>query len=113
MFDNRDHKWAYLFSEGQADMKQLLGGKGANVAEMMHVGLPVPPGFTITTQACNAYNAYQRQFPEGMWTISEACAETITAKLASKQAAINRTKIMAPHPLLSPPWAFPICRLLD
>ena len=80
MFDNRDHKWAYLFSEGQADMKQLLGGKGANVAEMMHVGLPVPPGFTITTQACNAYNAYQRQFPEGMWTQSRIFMRSLEAQ---------------------------------
>lgn len=67
MFENRDHQWVYLFSQGQANMKALLGGKGANVAEMVRVGLPVPPGFTITTEACNAYSAYQRQFPEGMW----------------------------------------------
>ena len=67
MFENRDHQWVYLFSQGQANMKALLGGKGANVAEMVRVGLPVPPGFTITTEACNAYSAYQCQFPEGMW----------------------------------------------
>lgn len=70
MFENREHKWVYLFEEGHAEMKALLGGKGANVAEMTRGGLPVPPGFTITTEACNAYHAYQQQFPEGMWTQS-------------------------------------------
>lgn len=68
MYQNRDHKWVYLFSEGNTKMKALLGGKGANVAEMTHAGLPVPPGFTITTEACNAFYEYERQFPEGMWT---------------------------------------------
>ena len=45
-------KWVYLFSEGNADMRELLGGKGANLAEMTSLGLPVPQGFTITTEAC-------------------------------------------------------------
>ena len=48
-------KWIYLFSEGNSDMRNLLGGKGANLAEMTGLGLPVPNGFTITTEACNAY----------------------------------------------------------
>lgn len=48
-------KYVYLFKEGNAKMRGLLGGKGANLAEMTNIGLPVPPGFTITTQACNAY----------------------------------------------------------
>ena len=42
-------KWVYMFTEGNADMRNLLGGKGANLAEMTNLGLPVPPGFTITT----------------------------------------------------------------
>ncbi len=45
-------KWVYLFSEGNANMRELLGGKGANLAEMTSMGLPVPQGFTITTEAC-------------------------------------------------------------
>ena len=49
------NKWVYLFSEGNADMKNLLGGKGANLAEMTSLGLPVPQGFTITTEACTQY----------------------------------------------------------
>ena len=48
-------KWVYLFTEGSADMKNLLGGKGANLAEMTNLGLPVPQGFTITTEACTQY----------------------------------------------------------
>ncbi len=48
-------KWVYLFSEGSANMRELLGGKGANLAEMTNIGLPVPQGFTITTEACTQY----------------------------------------------------------
>ncbi|MCL5960905.1 MAG: pyruvate, phosphate dikinase [Chloroflexi bacterium] len=60
-------KWVYLFSEGNAQMRDLLGGKGAGVAEMTRAGLPVPQGFTITTQACNAYYQEGKKFPESMW----------------------------------------------
>ncbi len=60
-------KWVYMFSEGNKDMRDLLGGKGAGVAEMTRAGLPVPPGFTITTEACNAYFAAGNRFPEGLW----------------------------------------------
>ena len=49
------HKYVYLFTEGNADMRNLLGGKGANLAEMTNIGLPVPQGFTITTEACTKY----------------------------------------------------------
>src|SRR5436190_12053609 len=51
----RSVKYVYDFSEGSKEMKNLLGGKGANLAEMTNLGLPVPPGFTITTEACQAY----------------------------------------------------------
>ena len=60
-------KWVYLFSEGNKDMRDLLGGKGAGLAEMTRAGLPVPAGFTITTEACNAYFDAGKQLPEGMW----------------------------------------------
>ncbi len=59
-------KWVYSFQEGDGSMRNLLGGKGANLAEMTKIGLPVPPGFTITTEACMAYLP-TGQFPEGMW----------------------------------------------
>ncbi|HYV09106.1 MAG TPA: PEP/pyruvate-binding domain-containing protein, partial [Thermoplasmata archaeon] len=55
----------YLFEEGDASMRDLLGGKGAGLAEMTRLGLPVPPGFTITTKACNAYSKSGR-FPPGL-----------------------------------------------
>jgi pyruvate,orthophosphate dikinase len=58
-------KWVYDFSEGDASQKNLLGGKGANLAEMTNIGLPVPPGFTITTDACNAYRD-GGGFPNGL-----------------------------------------------
>ena len=59
-------KWVYDFEEGNASQKNLLGGKGANLAEMTNLGLPVPPGFTITTKACNAFREAGQQFPEGL-----------------------------------------------
>src|SRR2546423_1334796 len=65
-------KWVYLFSEGSKDMRDLLGGKGAGVAEMTRAGMPVPPGFTITTEACRAYYSGGRQVPEGLWQQAEA-----------------------------------------
>ena len=54
-------KWVYLFSEGDATMRELLGGKGANLAEMTKLGLPVPQGFTISTEACTQYYEDDRQ----------------------------------------------------
>ncbi len=60
-------KWVYFFEEGSAGMRDLLGGKGAGLAEMTSIGLPVPPGFTITTEACLAYLGNNNTFPEGMW----------------------------------------------
>ncbi len=59
-------KWVYLFREGNKDMRDLLGGKGAGLAEMTRAELPVPPGFTITTEACNYTSAHDK-FPPGMW----------------------------------------------
>ncbi len=59
-------KYVYEFTEGNKDLKDLLGGKGANLAEMTNLGLPVPPGFTITTEACQHYLEHGR-LPEG-WT---------------------------------------------
>ena len=60
-------QWVYTFgdgkAEGRSDMRDLLGGKGANLAEMSNLGLPVPPGFTITTEICSAFYANNRQYP--------------------------------------------------
>ena len=63
-------KWVYAFGAGNADgranMKELLGGKGANLAEMTSLGLPVPPGFTITTEVCDVYYEHGRKLPDGL-----------------------------------------------
>ena len=62
-------KYCYLFTEGNAGMRELLGGKGANLAEMTNIGLPVPQGFTITTEACTQY------YEDGQKINDEICAE--------------------------------------
>ncbi|HKS05908.1 MAG TPA: pyruvate, phosphate dikinase [Gemmatimonadaceae bacterium] len=72
--------WVYLFEDGDRTMPPLLGSKGAGLAEMSRVGLPVPPGFTITTDACNAYYANRKLFPEGMWRQSKAALKTVEQK---------------------------------
>ncbi|HLA48382.1 MAG TPA: PEP/pyruvate-binding domain-containing protein, partial [Nitrospinota bacterium] len=64
-------KYVYFFgpggAEGRTDMKALLGGKGANIAEMTNLGIPVPPGFTISTEACNEYFKNNKKYSEGLW----------------------------------------------
>ena len=86
-------KWVYLFSEGNAKMRDLLGGKGAGVSEMTNAGLPVPPGFTITTEACNAYYDSEKHFPQGMWEQTLA-----SLKIVEQQTGKNFGK--AENPLL-------------
>ena len=72
-------KWVYLFEEGNKDMRDLLGGKGAGNAEMTNAGLPVPPGFTITTACCNAYY-HDDDFPPGMWDQALAALADVEKK---------------------------------
>src|SRR2546423_14531769 len=67
MSQNSNHKWVYLFEEGDGDQRALLGGKGGGLADMTRAGLPVPPGFIVTTEVCNAYYTNGKNFPEGMW----------------------------------------------
>src|SRR2546421_8112753 len=75
-------KFVYHFHEGNRDMKDLLGGKGANLAEMTNMGLPVPPGFTITTEACLAY-LKSGGFPPGL-------AEEVGGHLATLEEAMGK-----------------------
>ncbi|HRU41139.1 MAG TPA: pyruvate, phosphate dikinase, partial [Candidatus Diapherotrites archaeon] len=86
-------KYVYNFKEGKASMKGLLGGKGANLAEMTNIGLPVPPGFTITTEACNEY--YNKG--EELW--SELIDE-IMGKLKELEATTGKTFGGGNNPLL-------------
>ncbi|MDQ1713252.1 MAG: pyruvate, orthophosphate dikinase [Frankiaceae bacterium] len=85
-------KYVYDFSEGNRDLKDLLGGKGANLAEMTNLGLPVPPGFTITTEACKVYLDGGREPAE--------LAGEVTTHLATLEGAIGRRLGDPEHPLL-------------
>src|SRR5438105_13676204 len=90
-------RYIYAFgagrAEGNAQMRDLLGGKGAGLAEMTKAGLPVPPGFTITTEACNAYFASGQRLPDGLWD------QTIAALRTVEQDAVKRLGDAA-NPLL-------------
>jgi pyruvate,orthophosphate dikinase len=90
-------KWVYLFvngkAEGNAGMRALLGGKGAGLAEMTNARLPVPPGFTITTEACNAYFAANKKLPPGLWDQAEKA-------LAAVEKAAGKRLGDASNPLL-------------
>ena len=90
----RAHKWVYQFSEGSAagraqgarhdTLRGLLGGKGAGAAEMTHAGMPVPPGFTITTEACRAYYSSGRKFPPGLWEQVQSNLKVLERKAGKK-----------------------------
>ena len=77
------HKYVYLFDEGNANMRELLGGKGANLAEMTRIGLPVPYGFTVSTEACTRY------YEDGK-VISDEIIEQIKAALAVAEAKVGK-----------------------
>src|SRR3954447_21965614 len=90
-------KYVYIFADGKADghgdMKDLLGGKGAGLAEMTNAGLPVPPGFTITTEACNEYYASGEKFPDGLWN-------QVLENLKAVETAVGKTFGDPKNPLL-------------
>ena len=90
-------QWVYSFgaghNEGRADMRNLLGGKGANLAEMANIGLPVPPGFTITTEVCTAYYDNAQHYPD-------ALKDQVAAALASIEQAVGLKFGDASKPLL-------------
>ena len=86
-------KYVYSFDEGSKEMKSLLGGKGANLAEMTKIGLPVPPGFTITTEACIDYY-------ENNKTIKQEIIKQIEEKLSSLEKDLNKKLGSESNPLL-------------
>jgi pyruvate,orthophosphate dikinase len=90
-------RWVYAFGGGAADgaahMKELLGGKGANLAEMSALGLPVPPGFTLTTEVCNAWYAAKGEYPAGL-------KQAVGAALAKVEGEVGRRFGDAANPLL-------------
>src|SRR6266581_2671999 len=73
-------QWVFMAEEAPAANKDLLGGKGAGLAAMTQAGLPVPPAFTITTAACNAFQKANRQFPSGLWDQTLAALKKVEAK---------------------------------
>ncbi len=77
-------KYVFAFEEGSRDQKYLLGGKGANLAEMTNMGLPVPPGFTITTEACNAYMAGGDTLPDGLMDEVAASLTALEEKMGKR-----------------------------
>ena len=88
-------KWVYMFTEGNANMRNLLGGKGANLAEMTNLGLPVPQGFTITTEACTQY------YEDGRQINDEIMAQIMTAmrrwkRLPARNSVIKRIRSLFP-----------------
>ncbi|MGF7237536.1 MAG: PEP/pyruvate-binding domain-containing protein, partial [Frankia sp.] len=85
-------KYVYDFHEGNKDLKDLLGGKGANLAEMTNLGLPVPPGFTITTEACRVYLGSGDEPP--------ALREEVSAHLVSLERVMGKQLGQADDPLL-------------
>ncbi len=91
------HRFVYFFgggsAEGSAEMKDLLGGKGANLAEMANLGLPVPPGFTVTTEVCTYYYTHGRTYPPGL-------REEVEKALARVEKLVGRRFGDAENPLL-------------
>ncbi|MFI7353527.1 pyruvate, phosphate dikinase [Streptomyces avidinii] len=92
MSENKDQKFVYDFTEGNRDLKDLLGGKGANLAEMTNLGLPVPPGFTITTEACKVY------LDSG--TAPAALRDEVSAHLAALETKMGKKLGQSDDPLL-------------
>ena len=86
-------KWVYMFSEGDASMRSLLGGKGANLCEMINLGLPVPDGFIVTTEACTAYNA-------GGKVLSQDVKDQVSACMANMERSSGKKFGDASNPLL-------------
>jgi len=82
-------RFVYAFEEGNRDQKFLLGGKGANLAEMTNLGLPVPPGFTITTDACKAYMALGDEMPAGLMAEVAVAREQLEQKMAKQLGAAD------------------------
>ncbi len=86
-------KYVYLFSEGNASMRNLLGGKGANLAEMTNLGLPVPRGFTVTTEACTRY------YNDGK-VIAKEIEDQVYEHLAKMESIVGKKFGDAENPLL-------------
>ena len=92
-------KWIYEFgdgeAEGAADMRELLGGKGANLAEMSRLGLPVPPGFTITTEVCTHYTENADAYPKGLEKGVEGALKKIEKALGRRFGSADKPLLVS------------------
>src|SRR5215813_10958896 len=92
-------KWVYRFgggsAEGRAEMRNLLGGKGANLAEMSSLGLPVPPGFTITTEVCTYYYANNETYPTELKAEVEAALASVEKTAGTKLGDANNPLLVS------------------
>src|SRR4026207_1741736 len=94
----KNRKYVYLFGNKKADgdgaMKALLGGKGANLAEMTRIGLPVPPGFTITTEGCTYCSANRKTYPKELQAQMEAGVANMEKIMGTKFGATDGTPLL-------------------
>src|SRR5690348_12944888 len=90
-----DHRLVYDLSEGSAAMKPLLGGKGAGVAEMMRIGVPVPDGFTVTTEACVAAMRAGGGWPDGLWAEIERHLDALEQRTGRTLGAAERPLLVS------------------
>jgi len=88
-------RWTRLFEEGSAQMRDLLGGKGAGLAEMSRIGLPVPPGFTITTEACLEYFRQERRFPDRLMDEVREKLRVIEQRTGKKFGAVKNPLLLS------------------
>jgi pyruvate,orthophosphate dikinase len=88
-------RWTRLFEEGTAQQRDLLGGKGAGLAEMSRIGLPVPPGFTITTEACLEYFRRNRRFPEGLLDEVRGRLRTVEQRTGKKFGDVKNPLLLS------------------
>ncbi|CAF0704994.1 pyruvate, phosphate dikinase [Candidatus Methylacidithermus pantelleriae] len=88
-------RWLYRFEEGAAELLHLLGSKGAGIAELTQIGIPTPPGFVITTDACNAYYAAGRHLPEGLWEQVLEAVRGIEGRLGKRFGDPNRPLLLS------------------
>ncbi|MGI9404559.1 MAG: PEP/pyruvate-binding domain-containing protein, partial [Hyphomicrobium sp.] len=95
----KEPKWVYIFAaghvDGRAGLADLLGGKGANLAEMARLGLPVPPGFTITTEVCHAYYAQARKLPDELKSQIEAALQLISDETGVTFGDVNKPLLLS------------------
>ena len=95
------HKYVYLFTEGNGSMRELLGGKGANLAEMTNIGLPVPQGFTVTTEACTRYYEDGKTIGADIQAQIDEALEKI--EKLNEKAASSRSTMPVKNPARLPP----------